>query len=219
MRLKPNREGGYEWMRAEEVIALLKVLKEGGSREVQRSGGRQQTVTMSPHPQTWALIFFMVHTGARLSEAHALRWADVDLEARTIRLIGGMVRGAVQPIQARTIPMCDEVFRLFASLPAGDPEQLVFERDEKLHRTMKLAFQCAGLPYYKLAALRDTMASHLSINGVKLEDIAKLLGHRSLKAVQRYAHLCPPVDLVAEVRKLNFAVQLSDQNHEPDPIH
>lgn len=218
MKPKPN-QGGYEWMRADEVVTLLKVLKEGGSRDVQQSGGRQNTITLSPQPQTWALIFFLVHTGARLSEAHALRWADLDKEARTIRLIGGMVRGAVQPIQERSIPMCDEVFRLFASLPAGDPEQHVFERDENLHRTMKIAFQCAGLPHYKLPALRDTCASHLAMQGVHLEHIARYLGYRSLKQVERYANLCPPVDLVAAVRSLNFIGSHSEEEREPDPSH
>lgn len=202
-------------MQANEVVALLKVLKEGGTREVQRSGGRQQTITLSPQHQTWALVFFMLHTGARLSEAHALRWGDLDMEARTIRLSGGMVRGAVQPILARSIPMCQAVFDLFVSLAAGEQEQHVFERDDKLHRTMKLAFQCAGLPYYKLTALRDTCASHLALKGVHLEHIAQYLGYRSLKQVQRFAHLSPPVDLVAAMQSLSFT-ELPPNNRETD---
>lgn len=200
---KPNCEGGYQWMRADEVIELLNVLKQGGTKEVRQSNGRSRTITLSPQTQTWALVFFMLHTGSRLSEAYALRWADVDMDARTIRLSGGMVRGAVEPVQARSIPMCQAVVDLFVSLPAGELEQPVFERDDKLHRTMKLAFECAGLPHYKLTALRDTTASHLAQQGVGLELIARLLGHRSLKSVQRYEHLCP-VNLVAAMRKLDY---------------
>lgn len=201
---KVNREGGYVWMKKDEVIALLDLLKNGGTREVQRSGGRQQRITLPPQPHTWALIFFLVHTGARLSEAQALCWSDVDMEARTIQLNGGVVGKMVQRIKARTIPMCDAVHSLFSFLAPGEPEKLIFGFDEKLHRTMKLAYECAGLPRYKLTALRDTTGSQLAMIGIDLHMIAKYLGFNSLKHVEKYAHLQPPVDLVAVMQRLNF---------------
>ena len=42
---------------------------------------------------------------------------------------------------------------------------------------------------YTFHSLRHTFASNLVIEGVDLYTVAKLLGHRSINLVQRYAHL------------------------------
>ena len=38
-------------------------------------------------------------------------------------------------------------------------------------------------------ALRHAIATHLLRSGMTLEEIARLLGHRSLESTQRYTHL------------------------------
>jgi hypothetical protein len=39
--------------------------------------------------------------------------------------------------------------------------------------------------------LRHTFASHAVMSGIDLYTLAKILGHRDLSMVQRYAHLAP----------------------------
>ncbi len=203
MKPQMNREGGYVWMRTEEVNALLNVLRNGGSKEVERAMGRRQLLTLPPQPQAWALVYFLLHTGARPSEAYALRWREVDLDARTVKLCGGTMRGAVAPIQARSIPISDAVVSLFRFLAPGAPDQPMFEHDIRLTRVLKTAFDVAGLPRYKLAAMRDTYASHMAMMGVPVEQLARLLGYRSLRFVDRYTHLCP-LDLVGAMQSLKY---------------
>jgi len=45
--------------------------------------------------------------------------------------------------------------------------------------------------------LRHTFASWLAIRGTPLYTIQRLMGHKSIKMTERYAHLCPDVQATA----------------------
>jgi site-specific recombinase XerD len=49
----------------------------------------------------------------------------------------------------------------------------------------------AGIKNFRWHDLRHTFASRLRMKGTPLEDIADLLGHKSLTMTRRYAHLGP----------------------------
>ena len=49
----------------------------------------------------------------------------------------------------------------------------------------------AGIKNFRWHDLRHTFASRLRMKGAPLEDIADLLGHKSLTMTRRYAHLGP----------------------------
>ena len=49
----------------------------------------------------------------------------------------------------------------------------------------------AGIKNFHWHDLRHTLASRLRMKGAPLEDIADLLGHKSLTMARRYAHLGP----------------------------
>src|ERR1700758_5253591 len=49
----------------------------------------------------------------------------------------------------------------------------------------------AGIKNFRWHDLRHTFASRLRIKGTPLEDIADLLGHKSLTMTRRYSHLGP----------------------------
>lgn len=49
----------------------------------------------------------------------------------------------------------------------------------------------AGSKSFRWHDLRHTFASRLRMKGAPLEDIADLLGHKSLATTRRYAHLVP----------------------------
>lgn len=55
----------------------------------------------------------------------------------------------------------------------------------------KPAMSKAGIADFKWHDLRHTFASWLVQDGVPLERVAKLLGHKTLTMANRYAHLAP----------------------------
>jgi integrase len=58
-----------------------------------------------------------------------------------------------------------------------------------IERAWQTAKRRAGLTDFHFHDLRHTTASYLAMSGASLLEIAAVLGHRSLKMVQRYAHL------------------------------
>ena len=78
-----------------------------------------------------------------------------------------------------------------------DPEEQgpVFTFRGKGLKTLGTSFpqarEAAGLPHVHFHDLRHTYASRLVQGGVTLYDVMHLMGHKSLRMVQRYAHLAP----------------------------
>jgi site-specific recombinase XerD len=56
---------------------------------------------------------------------------------------------------------------------------------------MNRVIQQAGLQGVTFYMLRPSFASHAIMNGVDLFTVGKLLGHKTIRQTQRYAHLAP----------------------------
>ena len=74
--------------------------------------------------------------------------------------------------------------RVFQSKKTGEPL-------ENGKHWFEDAVILAGIKNFRWYDLRHTFASRLRMKGVALEDIADLLGHKSLTMTRRYAHLGP----------------------------
>jgi len=86
---------------------------------------------------------------------------------------------------ARPMMMGKEVHEVFFIGITGNPlgASSLYERFKKLLRKSGIEKK-AGLH-----TLRHSIATHLLINGMKLSEIAKFLGHSSLESTQIYTHL------------------------------
>jgi site-specific recombinase XerD len=74
----------------------------------------------------------------------------------------------------------------------------------------------AEIKNFRWHDLRHTFASRLRMKGAPLEDIADLLGHKSLTMTRRYAHLGPN-KLHAVVSLLGASDTTSDTRQEGAP--
>lgn len=122
-----------------------------------------------PWPRAWALIATMAWTGLRFSEASALEWHDIDLDACTIRVRRGQWRGHVGHVKAkaskRTVVIPGELADLlrehrramFAKQLPGVGSPLVFpSRRGGGHVTNT---------YARKAALKVYQAARISLGG------------------------------------------------------
>jgi len=141
------------------------------------------------------LAAFLFGTGVRISEAlHCTAWADVDLEAGTVR-----VRGTKTAEADRVLPMsADLVDRLSARAELYGRTGLVFgityfttkvgqPRDRNnVSKAMRRVFKSAEVQWAGTHTFRRTVASWMDAAGAPLAEIANQLGHADINVTARY---------------------------------
>ena len=150
-----------------------------------------------------ALLEILYATGLRVSELVGLDWGDLDLEGRSLRVLGKGRKERIVPFGesalaalAAWLDVWDEV-RSRAKADPGSGGEAVFlhHRGGRLssrsvrrildRRTREVALGRGVHPH----ALRHSFATHLLEAGADLRTIQELLGHSSLSTTQRYTHL------------------------------
>ena len=143
------------------------------------------------HPDLYAAVLLALTTGARRMEIMSLSWAQVDLSRRVI-LLEHTKNGERRPLPI--VGPALDILRERAKVRRLDTD-LVFpgRTDPKqpvdLRTPWETALKRAGIENFHWHDLRHTTASYLAMNGAGLQEIAAVLGHKTLAMVKRYAHL------------------------------
>jgi site-specific recombinase XerD len=139
--------------------------------------------------RAWFLL--LGHTGLRLSELLNLRLADVDLAGRRLFVFGS--KNGDDRLLYLTPAACQSLAAYLAQRPPSDDDHLWLDHtqpllDHQVRYRLRGWANVAGLTVSP-HRLRHTFATRLVNQGLPLETIARLLGHRSLTMTQLYAHL------------------------------
>ena len=135
-----------------------------------------------------AAIRLLILTGCRRNEILTLRWEDVHLEAKELRLRDSKTG-------ARTVSLPPPAVAVLAALPRVASNPWVIPGSKPGARLSGLFAQwCrvrsrAGLEDVRLHDLRHSYASRALALGESLPVIARLLGHAQIQTTARYAHL------------------------------
>lgn len=138
-----------------------------------------------------AAMRMLVFTGCRLSEILTLRWDAIDFHQERFTL----AEHKTSQYGAKLIPLNSAALALLRDLPrvAGNPYVMVGGKEGAhlidLQRPWRRVRARAGLEDVRLHDLRHSFASFAAAAGVSLPIIGGLLGHRSVQATARYAHL------------------------------
>jgi integrase len=165
-------------------------------------------------PQHRILVACAAYTGMRAGELRALTWADVDLDAHTVRVDKTLYRTQVQRSTKtghdRTVPVPPHLASLLRELRrerAPSPADLVFcsatggplDLDDFRARVFKPAVCAAGLASdLRFHDLRHTSASLYLQSGATLREVMEIHGWRQLQTAQRYLHTLGPLSEAAE---------------------
>src|ERR1035441_5598202 len=151
-----------------------------------------------------ALIAVMYRAGLRVSEALALRPADVNTTDGTLRVLHGkgdkartvgLDAGALDAVARWMDKRRESGFRngpLFCTL-AGGPLSAGYVRDMLKRQRAKAGIEKRVHPH----GLRHTHAAELVREGVPINVIRDQLGHSSLAVTDRYLRNVAPADLIA----------------------
>ncbi len=157
-------------------------------------------------PGRWrTMVGLILNTGLRIGEACALKWENVDLTSKRLRVTSAVLRGVIgtpKNGKARDIPLNDEAIALLHEMPKRVGSPWVFPNQDggfirQTHlRSFYAAFrrQCTRAGISRRIGwhtLRHTFASHLVMAGVPLKAVQELLGHGTIEMTMRYAHLSP----------------------------
>jgi integrase len=142
----------------------------------------------SPWPKLHLLVLMAITTGARQGELLALRWSDLDLQARLAAV------HTSKNSEPRRLPLVPEVIE--ALMRFREPDGLVFGSTRRPGKAFEFrkhwdkAMKEAGIEAFRFHDLRHTCASCLAAAGASLMQIGEVLGHKSASMTKRYAHLC-----------------------------
>jgi len=157
---------------------------------------------LSACPEDWRLFFrLLAMSGIRIGEAIELRWSDVDLGAKRLRVRRRFYQGTVAPPKSengqRDVPLSTDVAQALWRLQ-GDPGELIFtslrgcrvDRDWLWKNVLKPTAKKAGVPWAGFHTFRHTCASILFASGKNPKQVQMWLGHSDPGFTLRtYVHL------------------------------
>lgn len=178
---KKERGGRIRWITKKEETDLLAFFSETLKR-----------------PDVATLCIFLLDTGARVGEALALSWKDIN---------NGMVSfWDTKNNTSRSIPMTQRVQALLKPGAGTGPFSGIDYNEfhylwGKAKKHMNLEADNEFVPH----CLRHTCASRLVQSGVPVITAKEFLGHKSINITMRYAHLAPQnlADAIKVLEKTN----------------
>lgn len=161
----------------------------------------------SKNSNLYLAVVLALTTGGRQSETMGLRWPQIDLKKRTATL------GDTKNGDARALPLSGDVVillqerakvrslkddRLFPPKPGSKSPFLDLRapfatalKEAEIGNYVGEGKKRHFVPNFRWHDLRHTCASYLAMAGTSPLEISKILGHRTMAMVSRYAHLSP----------------------------
>lgn len=147
----------------------------------------QQFSAAAHQPQLKALAWLMFLTAARISEALAIEWTDVDGDVVRIR-VSKAANGAPVYRKAHMPPLLVEALGAIVRYPA-DPFVFGYEYTQQAAHHWRRACKTAGIPYMSFHCCRHGFATGLLHSGLDPITVAKLGGWASPQHIwSTYGH-------------------------------
>ncbi len=178
----------WEWLRDNPVSRLS--FSVGGRNARDRwltLEEEQRLLSVATNPE-WLrnLLIVALHTGMRRGEILSLKWQDVDFKRKTIIVVKSKNN------EKRTIPMSNTVYGILNSIKVRDISGRIFPiSGSSLRQAFDKTIVKAALEDFRFHDLRHTFATRLIQNRVDLYTVKELLGHKTIKMTERYAHHYP----------------------------
>ncbi|MEO0527691.1 MAG: tyrosine-type recombinase/integrase [Bacteroidota bacterium] len=154
------------------------------------------------------IIELLYTTGIRRAELINLKIGDVDVQRRTLKVLGKRNKERIVPLLSSTASLFTLYFEERKNVDKIIDDQHVFlsKSGNKIYETLvyriingyfsKVSYKLKKSPHI----LRHTFATHLLNKGADLNSVKELLGHSSLASTQVYTH-----NSIAELKKVHLS--------------
>lgn len=185
-----NRAIEWDKMTCTNPAAKIKLFKDQRRQRFLTLGEVQRlNAALLVENYRWQAYFpLLLYLGLRKSELLNLKWENVDLDARELRLMRTKSgEPLLQPIPAPAMRIIEALPTrgckyLFPGDRGGRPIVNPNDAWERIRER-------AQLPTVRIHDLRHSQASHLIREGFSLQVVAKILNHSSIRQSAQYAHL------------------------------
>jgi len=180
-----------EWKKlTENPCTTVKLFKENNQRLRYLEQEDMKKLLDNSKGYLHAIVITALFTGMRKSEILGLKWKDCDFNRGLIRLT------RTKNNETRTLPMSDKVKSALIAVQKHLESAYIFcKKNGKPFGNVRKSFdkllKVCKIDGFRFHDLRHTYASQLVMNGVDLNTVRELLGHKSLQMTLRYAHLSP----------------------------
>jgi len=208
----------------EEELKLLSELAPHASKTRYRPCSSYSRTQMQNHQDNYDLVVLLLDTGARCGEIRTLQWSQVDLNTQTINLWRSKVEN--ESVLFMTDRVHQVLLRRLKNITQSSKQsyttqpRYVFEDEcgqpkSYRNRSIRTAFDRAGLQDCSLHTLRHTHASRLVQMGMSIYEVQKILGHNDIRTTMRYSHL-EQVDVHTRARDLINSLNDGDDYNKID---
>ena len=172
----------------------VKFLREPSGRVRFLSEEEEAALCAKVGKRDWPLVAFALNTGLRRGEQFNLRWENVNLASRVLTIPRSKHGGS------RHVQLNDTAMAILRALPSRFHSRWVFpsatgktpmSANNFRYRVFDPAVREAKIEDFTWHDLRHTFASRLVMAGVPLRTVQELMGHKTLRMTERYAHLSP----------------------------
>lgn len=140
------------------------------------------------------IIHLLYATGIRQAEIIGLRYKDVDLKGKTIKVLGKRNKERILPVYKEVVNEIEEYLKERAQIIGDSDSFFVTKKGVKMYNA--LVYRIINSYFSKVTTkqkksphvLRHSYATDLVNNGADLNSVKELLGHSSLAATQVYTH-------------------------------
>ncbi len=170
-------------------VKEIKLLEEPPGRTRFLSENEAQTLLSVASEHIIPIIITALNTGMRLGEILSLKWNQVHLD----NVIDPLIElTTTKNNQKRFIFLNDTMIERLNELPRKSDFVFLSTKGKPLKSVKKpfqRAIKMAEISDFRFHDLRHTFASHYVMSGGDLISLKEILGHSSLKMVERYSHL------------------------------
>jgi integrase len=142
-----------------------------------------QAIT-TPTDRAW--IILMLHSGLRTCEVRSLRWCDIDLQAKIIRIHDS------KGLQSRIVFLSLQTVQALNQLPRNSEYVFTYHNQPLSRRYCQSRLTTMGKRYgFHITPhqLRHTCASKLLNAGMSILGVQRILGHKYVETTLRYARM------------------------------
>ncbi|MCA1630606.1 MAG: site-specific integrase [Acidobacteria bacterium] len=134
------------------------------------------------------ILLVALDCALRRGEILKLKWADLDLERRTITVRAFNAKTAKSRIVAMTLRVHADLSRRWLS-SAGMPDRLVFGIKSQIRTAFVKACRAAKVSAFRFHDTRHTAISRMIRAGLPPVEVMRVSGHQTLSCLYQYANI------------------------------